>query len=94
MSEIYLNGRLLGKTENMHRAYFFDAKGFLKEGDNILRINISSAILYVLNMQAKNKVRGFNDWMKGFAHIRKPHYSFGWDWAPQASEWRLHKKHT
>lgn len=92
VSEIYLNGRLLGKTENMHRAYFFDAKGFLKEGENILRINISSAILYVLNKQAKNKVRGFNDWMKGFAHIRKPHYSFGWDWAPQLPDMGVYKK--
>jgi beta-mannosidase len=92
VSNISLNGRFLGRTENMHRIYTYDVREFLREDENTLDINIFSPIKYVMERQCKNKVYGFNDWMRGFAHIRKAHYSFGWDWAPQLPDMGIHRK--
>src|SRR6201989_3568508 len=43
-SEIYLNGKLLKKTENMFRKWNVPVKEFLKQGDNELKIKFKSAV--------------------------------------------------
>lgn len=92
ISEIYLNGFCIGKTRNMHRRYSFDVKSVLAEGENFLQIKIFSPIKYAQQKQSKNRVYGFNEWMRGFAHIRKAHYSFGWDWGPQLPDMGIFRR--
>lgn len=78
-SDVYLNGKLLGKTENMHRQYRF-AIEHLQPKDNLLEVKLK-APLHVLD--------SLNEYSplvlpEDFAHMRKASFQFGWDWAPEA----------
>ena len=42
LSEVRLNGVLLGRTDNMHITWEFDVKGILREGNNTLEVTILS----------------------------------------------------
>lgn len=91
LSEIYLNGILLGSTDNMFRKYEFEVKDKLKAGENELRVAIKSPINYVEAAQKKRKVWSLWGSIDGFAQLRKAHYMFGWDWGPQVPDmgiWR------
>lgn len=82
LSEVYLNGKFIGKTDNMHRTWVFDVKGALVEGENKLTVDISSAVTYFKEMQRKHPMKGNGDTIPGFSHIRKASYMMGWDWGP------------
>ena len=81
LCKLYLNGALLGETENMHRTYEFDLKGRLSQGANRLRLCFASPIEYVEVMHAKHKLWAGGT-TQGIPHIRKALYMFGWDWGP------------
>jgi beta-mannosidase len=40
VAEISLNGRLIGKTCNMHRSYRFDVTKALRSGENLLQVDL------------------------------------------------------
>ncbi len=82
LCEVYLNGKLLGKTNNMHRTWRFDVKGLLNEGENHIAVDISSAVTYFKEQHRLHPLRGNGDTIPGFAHIRKAFYMSGWDWGP------------
>ena len=44
--DIYVNGKLLGKTENMLIAHEFCARGFVKKGENEVVVHITPATIY------------------------------------------------
>ncbi len=90
LAEIRLNGTWVGKTENMHRTYEFDVTGLLKE-ENHLEILFRSALKYIKQEQAKVRAVGCIDAMDGFAHIRKAHSMFGWDWGPRIPDAGIHR---
>ena len=81
ISEIFLNGNMIGSTENMFRQYEFAVGPFLKRRDNILLVRFTSATRYGQKMEkelgklpvALNSER---------VYLRKAQYSFGWDWGP------------
>lgn len=83
ISEIKLNGQMIGRTENFHRSYEFEVTGLLKEGKNLLQVCICSPLTYIQEKEKKQHVGGTGDAMKGFPQIRKPHCMFGWDWGPR-----------
>lgn len=82
LGEVYLNGKRLGNTNNMHRVWRFDVKGLLIEGENTLAVEISSAVTYFKHMHKLHPLRGNGDTIPGFAHVRKAFYMSGWDWGP------------
>ena len=82
LSAIYLNGCLLGKTDNMHRTWRFDVRGRLRAGENTLTVEISSAVTYFREKNRLHPLKGNGDTIPGFAHIRKAYYMSGWDWGP------------
>lgn len=82
LAEIYLNGRLLGSAQNMHRVYEFSAKALLVQGENEIIIRFHSPTRYVKERHSQRPVWGVDSTMAGFSHIRKAHYMFGWDWGP------------
>ncbi len=90
LAEIWLNGIWVGKTENMHRTYEFDVTGLLKE-ENQLEILFHSALKYIKQEQEKVRAVGCIDAMDGFAHIRKAHSMFGWDWGPRIPDAGIHR---
>ena len=90
IAEIYLNGELLGKTDNMHRQWRFDVTERLQE-ENTLTVQITSPLRYIAEQQAEHPLWGVKSTAPGFPHIRKAHYMFGWDWGPQLPDmgiWR------
>ncbi len=86
LATIWLNGRLLGRTDNMFRTWEFDARPFLHPGENDIEIRFDSALRYG---QAKLAERYIHSWstedhkLPGGNYVRKAQCHFGWDWGPQ-----------
>ncbi len=85
--EVYLNGALVGRTDNEFVDYSFEVKDYLRVGTNRLAVRLLSttreAHLHYLS-------NGFNypaDNDRAEKHysvyVRKPQYQFGWDWGPR-----------
>lgn len=91
LAQVYLNGSLIGEAKDMHTCYEFEAKKALREGENEIRVLFDSPIRYVLAAEKKRPGWGSSDATPGFAHLRKAHCMFGWDWGPRlpdAGIWR------
>ncbi|MFX0180225.1 MAG: glycoside hydrolase family 2 protein [Candidatus Hodarchaeota archaeon] len=83
LSVIYLNGHLIGKTDNMFITYEFDVKRILKKNDNKLKVLFKSPTKTIREYIDKYKVKLKNfHGMPGVPYLRKAQYSFGWDWGP------------
>lgn len=83
LTEIRLNGALLGKTDNMHRTYEFEVKPFLKPVGNRLEVTIFSSLAYIRKCHETLETIGCIDAVEGFPQLRKGHSMFGWDWGPR-----------
>jgi beta-mannosidase len=88
-SDVYLNGVLILKTDNMFIAWDKEVSDLLKEGENKLKIHFHSAVkkglekakmldylLIATNEQAPNDE-------KTNVFTRKAPFHFGWDWGPR-----------
>ena len=83
LADLYLNGNLFGTADNMHRIWEYDVKELLHEGVNELRVTLHSPTRFIRSKYSEDPVEGTSDAMRGFPHIRKAHYMFGWDWGPR-----------
>ena len=83
LAKVYLNGRLLGNADNMHRIWEFSIKDAAKAGENELVVEIASPTRYIEEENRKVFTGGSTDAMRGFPHLRKAHCMFGWDWGPR-----------
>lgn len=91
LSEIYINGKLLAKTNNMHRRYEFDLKEFLAQGENEINVIFRSPVEYCEGMDDKKKLEGHSCAVRGSSYIRKGYSMLGWDWGPMLPDmgiWR------
>lgn len=79
-SEMYLNGKLLKKTDNMFRKWEIPVKLNLKVGDNILQVKFKSAVN--VGKELAQKVP-FTMPESPRSFVRKAQYQFGWDWGPR-----------
>lgn len=85
-SEIYLNGTLLGKTENMFLAYEFSCKEFLREGKNELKVKMFSVYDRISEDESLKALFHGNG-----IRVRKARCHFGWDWAPDYPGYGIYK---
>ncbi|NLC56692.1 MAG: glycoside hydrolase family 2 protein [Armatimonadetes bacterium] len=81
--EIYLNGKPLARTENCHVGYRFDVSGQLREGTNTLALIFRSPILEAQRRQREFGLKFPAHLNSDFMFLRKPAYSFFWDWGPE-----------
>ncbi|TDQ52373.1 glycoside hydrolase family 2 protein [Actinorugispora endophytica] len=81
VADLSLNGRPLGRTRNMHRAYRFDLRPALREGGNELRVEFASPYGYAEALREELGDRP-NAYPEPFQFIRKMACNFGWDWGP------------
>jgi len=91
LCDIYLNGKHLAYTDNMHRTYEFDVSSLLKEGDNEIRIICHPIDPYIKEKHREHPVPAARSPLHGFSHIRKAHCMMGWDWGPRIPDigiWR------
>ena len=89
-AKIYLNGKLVGETENAFRRWEFDVKGFLKPGANEIRGEFRSAEKEGERIQ-KEKYGDFLystmvPTVRWMALMRKTQCHGGWDWGPTLME--------
>lgn len=90
VATIELNSDPVAQTENCHRSYRFDIDGLLHDGANELTVTFMSPVRY--SDQAEQR-RGYYPHTEhhAFNQIRKPSYTFGWDWGidvANAGIWR------
>ncbi|MDE6743092.1 MAG: glycoside hydrolase family 2 protein [Lachnospiraceae bacterium] len=86
LAEIYLNGRLLASTSDMHRTFRFSVKQQVRLGANELRVILHSPLAYLKNYKPeKGKEIDYTACgaIRGNQYLRKAHSMFGWDWGPQ-----------
>jgi len=91
IAEIKLNGKLLARTNNMHRKHEFRCKDFLQEGLNKIEVRFFSPVRYIEERQKSVPLWGVPEAVSGYPHIRKAHFMFGWDWGPKLPDsgiWR------
>ncbi len=80
-ADVYLNDKLLIKTDNAFRSWEVDVKKHLKSSGNVLRINFFSPIPI-----AKQRLTELYYPLPGEgerAIVRKPQFHFGWDFGPK-----------
>ena len=83
LATVILNGKTLGKTNNMYRQYRWDIKSQLKAGANEITIRFDSPVKFCADQQAKRYLPGVSQAIDGGPHLRKAPCQFGWDWGPQ-----------
>ena len=77
--EVYLNGELLGKTDNMFLQYRYEVKGRLQTGINRVRVLLRSTLREMEQYPYQKYYSCFN---LPRIFTRKAQCHFGWDWAP------------
>ncbi len=82
LAEVSLNGKLLGKTDNMFRRWTWDVGPLLKAGENELKIVFRAPVTYIKARQAAKPLMGGGD-IPGGPHLRKAPCQWGWDWGPK-----------
>ncbi len=91
VATVRLNGRVIGRTENMFRGHRWGVKPLLRPGRNELTIRFDSALRYIRTHRRGHRPREINDPVGGCTRIRKQQCQFGWDWGPRfvtAGIWR------
>ena len=81
VARVELNGRTLGRTENMHRTHRFDVGDHLRPGRNDLLVELTPVREYTDAVLAQTGPRP-NEYPEPFQYVRKMACSFGWDWGP------------
>lgn len=87
-ADIFLNGELLGKTEDMFLAYQYEVKSQLKKGENILSVQMHSTLKAMEHIDCEDYNGIFN---RPRIMMRKVQCHFGWDWAPKMSGYGIWK---
>ena len=82
LAEYFLNGVQLGESKNMFIAHEFRVDDALCDGENLLTVHLSSAMLSA--SMEDYPVRLLHSLNDDGCHLRKPSHSFGWDIMPRA----------
>ncbi len=81
LTEIFLNGHLLARTDNMHVAHRFEVRQYLQKGVNELRLRFRSPTRHAKSLEKEHGVLCHTHESHRL-YMRKAQYSFGWDWGP------------
>ena len=77
LAAIKINGKEIGRADNMFRVWEFDVKSALRSGENEIEITFASPFPYMKERKAQQPEK-----MKDRAWLRKEPCQFGWDWGP------------
>ncbi len=81
-AEIFINGKLVGATENMFVEHRLDVKKYLKTGNNTIEIHFDSPVVRSRELEKKHgKLRVALEPHR--VYVRKAQYSYSWDWGPK-----------
>ncbi len=94
LATVFVNDVEVGRADNMHRTWRFEVKAQLRAGVNTLRVDFTSPIPLMKQLDAQRRLPCWNlyhDDFAGKSYVRKMACAFGWDWglmAPTAGIWR------
>ncbi|MDI1249802.1 MAG: glycoside hydrolase family 2 protein [Lacunisphaera sp.] len=91
VATVMLNGRVLGRTDNMFVAHRWALGRYLRPGENELLIRFDSALHAIRTTRRAHQPKEFNDPVGRSQVLRKQPCQFGWDWGPRfvtAGIWR------
>lgn len=83
LATVVLNGREIGRADNMYRQYRWDVKPYLQNTGNTLTILFGSPVQFISQEQSVHELPGVPQSIPGSPYIRKAPCQFGWDWGPQ-----------
>lgn len=83
IASVWLNEKLIGRTNNMFVDHRFDVTEYLKTGQNSLTVKFDPAAVYAEKLMERNTPFSGESFRNPCrAYIRKAQYQFGWDWCP------------
>ena len=83
LCDLYINGKFLAHTDNMHRTYRFEVTSYLLDGVNEIKAVFPSYDAYIKEKTKEQWItRGSDATLIGYAYVRKAFYMAGWDWGP------------
>jgi len=83
LAPVELNGRLVGRADNMYRTWEWNVKPHLRPGVNTIAVRFASPMAYIRKRQSERPIPGwFSAGKENRAWLRKEPCNFGWDWGP------------
>jgi beta-mannosidase len=83
IAEIYLDGQLIGSTSNAFVPHEFDVTKFIRKGErHILSVILETGVQWAKEVANPEKYQT-GDQSPERPFLRKPQFSFKWDWAPR-----------
>ena len=82
LCDVYLNGKYIASTINMHVTYEFDVTEALLNGENTLTVVCREIHTFIKEKCAERNLFDTIQALAGFGYIRKAHCMLGWDWGP------------
>ena len=82
LCDVYLNGKHVAYTDDMHITYEFDVTDKLVSGENEIKVVCHEIDTYIKEKQAECNTFDTIQALAGFPYIRKSHCMLGWDWGP------------
>jgi len=82
LAQIEVNGKLVGRSENMFRQYRWEVLPWLRAGENEITVTFKSTVQYITGREAQRKLPGVGQAIPGGPWVRKAPCQFGWDWGP------------
>ncbi len=82
IAEIFINDKLVAKTDNAFMCHEFDIKNYISRLTNKIRIRFRSPIGYIDKMMENAPLFPNKMGLTGSSYLRKPSYHFGWSNAP------------
>ncbi len=83
-ARIFLNGKCVGTHANAFYPCEVEITGVLRSGENVLAVELESGLYAVAEKPVAGYYRGSEDGrLYKRMWLRKPQFSFGWDWAPR-----------
>ncbi len=87
--DLYINGKFLAHTNNMHRSYYFEVASYLVDGENELKAVFPPYDAYIKSKTKEQVITsGSSATLIGFAYVRKAFYMAGWDWGQDLCDGR------
>jgi beta-mannosidase len=83
VASIWLNEKLIARTNNMFISFRFDVTQYLKPKDNSLLVKFEPAVEYAKKLMNRYTIFSESDFRNPYrVYIRKAQYQFGWDFCP------------
>jgi beta-mannosidase len=83
LADVWLNGALVGQSQNMFYAHRWEVKEHLRPGENELVILFHAPVSFITEAESRRHLTTVGETMPGSSNIRKAPCHFGWDWGPK-----------